>query len=398
MSRDAILRAPSKVLRRVIDRTNYVLLRRLPTAREVSPGQVSKLVDLLKAGKHFLTPLAVNDVSNGTHKAFVIIDGGHRMAAIGKLIDQEPSFRIEVEFHVFDHLTDGEARAVFDAWNEGLRQTMMSRLWVNQKDYPIIGLIHKDFPVEVSFEQSTRKGPHFRATPLVIGIGSWGKGYTVSGGKQFYSMVAGIEDSDHALAKQFAEDFVAAFGEPTHTLPFIRTPALIAALRVWRANVDPPVHEGEGTKIGREEVRRRWKQRVSENPWVRQQLLVYRGTGGSDECEKVLVTAMNKGEGRLLSVVPGDIWKARQKNGTPPKHRLSAAEWAKYHPLIEKAYASVRQTLGISVAKSNVRIYKRFLTMFPEEAAVLLKRTTETGVLSQISRWRNGKWKPATEA
>jgi hypothetical protein len=382
-----VVRAPSKVIRIVIDRTNYTLFKMLPTARELSPAQVSKLLDLMRSGRHFLTPMAVNETTKSGKKSYVVIDGGHRLAAIGKVIDEDPNFRIEVEFHVFDHLNDQESRAVFDAWNENLRQTQMSRLWVNQRDYPIVALLHKDFPIKVTFEQSVGKGAAFRASPLLIGIGSWGKAYLRAGGKEFYRSVAEIEPADHALAKEFASDFLSAFGEPGYANPFSKSAPVIALLRVWRANVPPGLNGDTGEKIGREETVRRWKSHLAENPTARQRILSLRGTAASSQVEGVIVEVMNRGEGRLVATAPSSVWRGRASKPTQ-KVVLSGTEWARYLPLLKAAHADVLARAGRVTARSNLAVLRRFRSMFPDEAASLDRRATTGAIAQKISRVR----------
>ena len=109
------IRLPARVKRITISRSNYGQFKKLETARHISPQQVQKLVALLKSGKHFHTPMAVNDVSTSSGPKYRIIDGGHRIHAIQNAIDLDAGFSIEVEFHIYDHLSDREERDVFDA-------------------------------------------------------------------------------------------------------------------------------------------------------------------------------------------------------------------------------------------------------------------------------------------
>lgn len=375
-----------------ISRDNYLWFKPMATARALSPGNVSSLVALLQSGGHFETSLAINDLSSGGKHRYVLIDGFHRITAIGQVIEADPSFKIEVEFKIYDHRDDMEARSLFDKWNDGKPQTQMSRLWVNRKDYPIVPLLMNDFPVPVSFESTSRKGPFLRASPLLVGIASWGRSHLAFGGRPFYESVAGLTKEDHTLAKKWAEDFKAALGDPGRANPFSTTAPLIALLRVWRANIVPLVNGQQGEPVGREELIRRLRAKVAENVTVRQQVLSARGTAASPLIESYVVDAMNRGEGHLRVVRPCDVWKARPKGTDRTRVVLSAPEWERFYPLFVSAYETVSQRDGAAAMRSSRAVVRQFETQFPGEFKDLSSRASRGAMESRVSRWRRNKW------
>jgi len=86
--------------------------------RRLREPKVKQIIKLLKAGKNFDAPIVVTKNGQTT-----TIDGQHRMTAIRKMIDDDPTWGIEVSLYQYENKNTKEQGILFKNWNSGTPQS-----------------------------------------------------------------------------------------------------------------------------------------------------------------------------------------------------------------------------------------------------------------------------------
>lgn len=291
------LRLPYKTKKFDVTKENISWFDRMEHARPLRENQVGALHGALQRGEHFDAALVVNHVETGQKERFRLIDGNHRMEAIKRWVKGTPGARIEVLALVYENLDEDAERAIFEKHNKGTKASLSDRIHVTQEDFPIYAMLRKDFPTPV-----TIRGPaegEVGITFLTLArahIARTTVGTTGVGGKmdEVLARIKRLDHHDHQTMKSFMQDFVTAFGEPGKSNPFSTMVAVRSLYRVWSCNLKT---------LGREDIRKRWADRVQNDPAVRNWLAT-RALTVSREVEQAIVTAMNRGRSKHPAVTP----------------------------------------------------------------------------------------------
>lgn len=133
-----------------IDRRNVDKFKRMRKARPLKESHVRSIEKLLKEGGHFISPISINEISST--EEYEIIDGRHRLEAINRVIKDLPDYSILVDFQIFHDLSEKEEQNIFQSESSGLRQTLVSRLYVSlylEEDYSIVKMLRSWFPIKI---------------------------------------------------------------------------------------------------------------------------------------------------------------------------------------------------------------------------------------------------------
>jgi hypothetical protein len=301
-----------------IDKTNIGLFSQMRNARIINRMQVTRLVKQIKKEGHFFTPLIVNrTVTNGIKK-FVLIDGHHRIEAITTMIKENNNFHIDVDFQIWDNLTEEEMRILFDPVNKGMPVNETMWIYVHQDEIPIAKkLIKEKFPIILDFGQirKEKNKPWISITTLLRAYSSalnhrvYGNQHTNADHELFKALDI---SADYTVLLKFANDFKemgdGLFGRKT--IFSGRTDAMI--VRLWYLNcIERPFYGTE--EESRKKFIERFKDAVMHWPNLAIELREAKGASyGSYILMKVefdLVKTMNYNRKSQRLVTTYEAWK-----------------------------------------------------------------------------------------
>lgn len=305
---DRVNRLAHKTRRLVIGAESLRDFARLENPRPLREAQVSHLVRELRADKHLISAITVNDVGRGGNTRMRVIDGNHRLEAMRLLIRDDPALKFEVEFHVHDHLTEAEELALFTDINTAVRVTPNDVLTVRQAEVPIVAMLQNDFPVNMvlvsgPIKEGFRMIPFLRAYLSRLSPSLHAR-IKRSGNRGLIEELKPLGAKDLSKMREFAEAFVATFGVPGTHNPFSKETGLAALYKVYAMNI-------EAETLTREEVVARWKEKVATDPQVLS-TLSNSGIYAVKFAAETIVAVMNRGYGRRMAITPADYQLAKQ--------------------------------------------------------------------------------------
>lgn len=298
-----------------IDRTNIEKFKKMRTARPLKEGHVRSIEKLLREGGHFISPMAINRVSyTGEYR---VIDGHHRLEAIGRVLKDIPDYSILTDFQIFYNLNEDEERKIFASESVGLKQTLLSRLYVEQEDYPIVKMLLSDFPIKIDYGQmhsNDRTHPWISLITLLTAHRTLHKSMatnlhtTTEGMKK----VASLTESDYKTMVKFGEDIAiignGRFGPRT----IFRSVAMIIIYRLWYLNcIERPFMVSES--ISRQKFVERFVKVLNNWPTVSDALHEANKTKFNSilvvKAEEELVNRMNHSRKTQKVISTYEAWK-----------------------------------------------------------------------------------------
>lgn len=178
--------------------------------RRISKTQVGSLSKLLFHGRHFESPIVVNQTIDGLR----VIDGNHRIEAIKRLMSKFPKFKIPVLIIFYKNLDeDGEIEA-FRKWNVGRAQSTDDFIQSIADKTPFIRWLKNDFPVPVT----VYRGNDSVYVRLLVGSLLAAKkqddtGYGLKK-ENFAQDLLELKEADYEICKDFMNGFLKVFGMP----------------------------------------------------------------------------------------------------------------------------------------------------------------------------------------
>lgn len=291
----------------IIDVKDISLFARLANPRPLRESQVAYLKRVLGNGGSLKTPIVVNDVGTGGHH-YRVVDGNHRLEAIKQLLESRPDLRFEAEFCIYNHLSEKQEAELFEAVNRAVKVTPLDMFTVRQKEYPIVALLQQGFPTYIGMTNTTvKKGFRiltflrayaFRLNPIVTG-GTW------KDADRTWTEIKSLGEKDYESMKEFAEDFIEAFGEPGSMNPFSKISPLFSLMKIYYWNL----HE---KALDRDEIVDRWKQKVANDPVCRSNVIMT-GIHAQKHTIQNIVVAMNRGFTRKLALIPGSMGTVKEE-------------------------------------------------------------------------------------
>lgn len=219
----------------VVDRDNINDFELLPNHRLIRESQVDRIYKALKNGGHFESQVVINQ--KGRKKR--IIDGGHRINAIKRFLDEFPSKRIEVNMAVYDNLSDDQEMEIFTIWNKGIKQSPDDYLNMRKEEIPLFKLLEKEYPCKVTIYSPQGDGIRFKTL-----VSSYlGALLLKKPGSYDHSIDTIIEKAknlghkDYKTLHRFMEGFISVFGKPSKSNPFSSYALFHALMRVYHDNV-----------------------------------------------------------------------------------------------------------------------------------------------------------------
>lgn len=231
------IREPYRIEHIVIDAGNVHIFRLLEHARPLDDGRVAHLHGALIKGEHFDTPMAVNRLADDHGKRYRLIDGGHRLEAIKRFINQNPGAKVSMAVFLYDNLSEAEEREIFRRWNSGKQQSLSDWIYLNQDALRIYKRIMMSFPFKVHIYPLKTKDDGLRFGNLMRAYLSWMNVHGENGDKaQLIERIRRLGDDDYAKLCAFASTFLDAFGVPCTGNPFSKRVPLESLTKTYFFN------------------------------------------------------------------------------------------------------------------------------------------------------------------
>ena len=216
----------------VVDKNTIKDFEILPNHRKIRQPQVMRIFSVLKNGKHFESPIVVNQRG----KKLRVMDGGHRVTAMKLYLDTYPDKEIEVNMAIYSELDDKSEIEVFGIWNKGIKQSPDDYINLKKNDIPIYKLLH-DYPCNVSV-YSPADGIKFK---ILIGayMGALFCNTPNSYDANINTFIEKAKDlghKDHKFLVRFMDGFISVFGSPNNKNPFSSYVVFNSIMRVYYDN------------------------------------------------------------------------------------------------------------------------------------------------------------------
>lgn len=285
---------PYKTKRIRLTVENIESLKQIENPRPLSDSHVLHLLRVLRAGKTFEGVFILNDVSTERRTRMRLLDANHRLRAVIQFLEETPNGAVEIEAHIYDHLTAEQELELFADANRHRPVTSTDMFFVMQDKIPLWAMIQKDFPAPVTIKSMGKlhgndEVERLRFTSLVRtylsrhhpGITSGGKSQSES----LLNRTINLTEADYESMKTFIKDMISVFGKPMIGNVFFKTIAMASLAKVYYINVE---------RLGREEVVKRFKTKVIGEPMVLNVMAI--GTAGMMKAmTQTIVDACNKG-------------------------------------------------------------------------------------------------------
>ena len=274
----------------------------LPNHRQLREAQIVRIHTQLKHGQHFESQIVVNQRG----KKMRIIDGGHRINAISRFLDEFPEKQIEINMAIYKDLTDDEELKIFGLWNKGINQSPDDYLNLRKEEIPILKLFEKDFPCKVTI-YSPQDGIKFKSL-----ISAYLGALLLQKPNSYDNKIDKIIEKaktlghrDHRFLKSFIEGFINVFGTPNKKNPFSSYVLFTAFMRIYYDNIYEQGETSFWDKV---------REEVYPNPIIRQYSIAGTGRMYIEPCVNEMLKALNKGKRKDFFILRRKFTPEEQKN------------------------------------------------------------------------------------
>lgn len=284
-----------------VNKENIEDFELLPNHRQLREAQIARIHLQLKQGQHFESQVVINQRG----KKMRIIDGGHRITAISRFLDEFLDKQIEINMAVYKDLTDDEELKIFSLWNKGINQSPDDYLNLRKEEIPLLKLLEKDFPCKVTI-YSPKDGIKFK-TLIAAYLGALLLQKPNSYDNKIDKIIEkakALGHRDHRFLKSFIEGFITVFGAPSKKNPFSSYVLFTAFMRVYYDNI---YEQGETfwDKV---------REEVYPNPIIRNYSITGTGRMYIEPCVNEMLKALNKGKRKDFFILRRKFTPEEQKN------------------------------------------------------------------------------------
>lgn len=257
--------------------------------RPITDARVKELLAVLQAGKPLMGVITVNNVTDGRGERFRVIDGSNRISAYLQFSKENPDVEVQLEFHIYDHLSREAEYVKFEECNN-IRKVTRTQL---------LGVVRDTIPVwkmaEISrqpckFVLDEKLTPEMRAVDFVKVARAYLQRFTTTasvGWKGEIDEMRRLDGKDFDAIKEFLSRAIAVCGEPTSENRWMnRYPVLASFCKVYYCNMG---------RLGWEEFAKRFKEKVLGNPVVVQLIETTKGSFQVPYLVQAIVDAANHG-------------------------------------------------------------------------------------------------------
>ena len=217
--------------------------KELQNRRKIRTATVRQILALLASGKHFRTPLHVND-KNGGH---FIIDGNHRWEAIRRFLAMDPNNLVQVTLFVYDNLDEDEEKEVYTTVNKANKQNTNDVVKQYEDDIQVLKFFkngwtngvpggHK-FPITVSIYPQPGSVTFYKLVGAYISCKEpiFRGGY-IGTPWEFVEEASKLKLQDVKEMSAFITDYMMAFGVVPKNNPWLGGTPITAVMKIWFDN------------------------------------------------------------------------------------------------------------------------------------------------------------------
>jgi hypothetical protein len=113
--------------------------------RLIRPSQVNNLVRALESKSGFPS-LAVNKVRD----KYRVINGNHRIEALRKYFEDNPSNLVQVGLEIYEGLSEQQEKDMYNIYAKAVKQTCDDLVRQNEEQIPIYAMIRRRFPLPIT--------------------------------------------------------------------------------------------------------------------------------------------------------------------------------------------------------------------------------------------------------
>jgi len=217
----------------VIDKNNIEDFELLPNHRQLRETQIQRIKSVLNQGKHFESPIVVNQIG----KAMRIIDGGHRITAIQRFLEDNPEKSVEVNISIYRDLNKDEEHAVIKTWNYGIKQSLDDLLNLKKDEIPLYKLMSREFPCKVSVYAPSPTGMRFRLLcESYMSAKRSAETSQMMRVETFIDSAKELGHQDYKFLVRFMNGFIGVFGLPGKNNTFSGWVIMTALMRLYHDN------------------------------------------------------------------------------------------------------------------------------------------------------------------
>lgn len=280
----------------VIDKENIDNFKFSRFMRDQRTSHINEIKASMDVGKHFHMPLAVFKKGNGKFQVggtkSEMLDGNHRLNAIKKKIDEDPTFSIEVLLMVYniDSDIDKTLKEIYHCINIGRKQNTDDYIQAYKNKIPIYDEIVKSkvLPCSIYGNRDEMKfyhiiGGYLRARDPVY------KGTWTGKPKDFVEEAKKLTSKDVEIIEQFWKDFTKMFKlsgvQNIRSLACTKTTGFSVIFFIWYHNKD---------RLGRAKVVEKIRDKLAGTKLFEEQARSP-GIANSRRALDALVRRLNKG-------------------------------------------------------------------------------------------------------
>jgi len=226
------LRVEHHTRKEIISTENIAKFVKLDNARQINRARVRDLREHLEQGYTIEQPLTINHLGDQER----IIDGNHRMSAVGGYLTDHPTHKVELSFNVYENLDDADEKALHTECNRGGKQTTNDVVQQHWDDIPLAQIF-----AGMRMRRPVLPYPRPRSVAFYRLVGTYlaGKQDTFQGGLncspwEFVDAAKTLGKQHAAEMRAFLIDFENAFG--WKDCKFLKTSGFTALMRIWLDN------------------------------------------------------------------------------------------------------------------------------------------------------------------
>jgi hypothetical protein len=306
---------PHELVHETISKDNIDDFVRMKTARALHEYQVGRIKRLLDQKKHFSSPL-VSNVPDGIKnpKRNEVVDGNHRIEAIKRKINEDPTFSIDVDIIRYHLSSNDDRAALFDRYNNGIAVKKIDHMVLHQYQLPAVRDMLEKYPIQLDIGGGVPdvRMPYVRLSAIVGAHVSArrkvGLAYALQMG---WKMARMLDRKDYEDMVAFAYEFNTFASDQFRSRKTLITSSVLVILyRTWYLNcIDAPFAKNQKESI-RKFTERAWDALHWER--VISALTAFSRTSGSTavgiSAERTFVDAMNHGSKYPKIQYPSDFY------------------------------------------------------------------------------------------
>lgn len=202
--------------------------------RDFKDAHVSSIAGGILAGVHPSESITVN--FNSQTRDYRVINGNHRIAAIKKVIDNHPEFKIEMGVKCYKDLSLDEERDLYTLIGTHKPESINDFLKSHCSDSLIFKLIQKDFPCKVWFYSRSGTPNYLKFDMLVkpyIQRNITSKIIISYNRRILVNQIKQLDQTDYERMRDFVLFFKENFGDPSSDNVYSDPNRLLVLARIY---------------------------------------------------------------------------------------------------------------------------------------------------------------------